>query len=80
MKSSLSIWRYVVSVKSKVKISSIFVAFLEKTNFTCDSLENKQYSNGRILDLDFSSDFCYKIICINFHCYNKRTAKYLCSL
>ena len=34
MKSSLSIWRYVVSVKSTVKISSIFVAFLENTNFT----------------------------------------------
>ena len=33
MKSSLSIWHYVVSVKSTVKISSIFVAFLENTNF-----------------------------------------------
>ena len=35
MKSSL-IWHYVlyvVSVKSMVKISSIFVAFLENTNF-----------------------------------------------
>ena len=28
MKSSLSIWRYVVSVKSMVKILPIFVAFL----------------------------------------------------
>ena len=27
------IWRYVGSVKSTVKISSIFVAFLENTNF-----------------------------------------------
>ena len=34
MKSSLSTWRYVVNVKSTVKISSIFVAFLENTNFT----------------------------------------------
>ena len=34
MKSSLSIWHYVVSVKSTVKIFSIFVAFLENTNFT----------------------------------------------
>ena len=34
MKSSPSIWHYVVSVKSAVKISSIFVAFLENTNFT----------------------------------------------
>ena len=32
-KSSLSIWHYVVSVKSAVKISSTFVAFLENTNF-----------------------------------------------
>ena len=28
------IWHYVVSVKSKVKISSIFVAFLENMNFS----------------------------------------------
>ena len=34
MKSSPSIWHYVVSVKSTVKISSIFVAFLENMNFT----------------------------------------------
>ena len=33
MKSSPSIWHYVVSVKSKVKISQILVAFLENTNF-----------------------------------------------
>ena len=33
-KSSQSIWHYVVSVKSTVKISSIFVAFLENMNFT----------------------------------------------
>ena len=33
MQSSLSIWHYVVSVKSMVKISSFFVAFLENTNF-----------------------------------------------
>ena len=32
-KSSTSIWRYVVSVKSMLKISSIFVAFLENMNF-----------------------------------------------
>ena len=34
MKSSPSIWRYVVSVKLTVKILSIFVAFLENMNFT----------------------------------------------
>ena len=38
MKSSLSIWQYVVSVESTVKISSIFVAFLENMNFTKSSL------------------------------------------
>ena len=32
-KSSPLIWRYVVSVKLMVKISSIFVAFLENMNF-----------------------------------------------
>ena len=31
--TSQSIWRYVVSVKLMVKISSNFVAFLENTNF-----------------------------------------------
>ena len=33
MKSSPSIWHYIVSVKSTVKISSIFAAFLENMNF-----------------------------------------------
>ena len=33
MKSSPSIWHYVVNVKSTVKISSVFVAFLENMNF-----------------------------------------------
>ena len=33
MKSSPLIWRYVVNVKSTVKILSIFVAFLENMNF-----------------------------------------------
>ena len=32
-KSSPSIWHYVVSVKSTVKILPIFVAFIENTNF-----------------------------------------------
>ena len=34
MKSSQSIWCYVVNVKLTVKISSIFVAFFENMNFT----------------------------------------------
>ena len=33
-KSSPSIWHLLYTVKSSVKISSIFVAFLENTNFT----------------------------------------------
>ena len=33
MKSSMSIWHYVANVNSTVKISSIFVAFLENMNF-----------------------------------------------
>ena len=33
MKSSPSIWRYVVNVKLTVKILSIFMAFLESMNF-----------------------------------------------
>ena len=33
MKSSLSIQRYVIIVKSTVKILSIFLAFLENMNF-----------------------------------------------
>ena len=33
MKSSQSIWHYVLDLKSTVKILSIFVAFLENMNF-----------------------------------------------
>ena len=33
MKSSPLIWRYVVNIKLMVKISSIFVAFVENMNF-----------------------------------------------
>ena len=44
MKSSPLVWHYVVNVKSTVKISAIFVAFLENMNFkqisrkNCDAL------------------------------------------
>ena len=38
MESSPSIWRYIVNVKSTVRISSIFVAFLENTNFMTTNL------------------------------------------
>ena len=39
MKSSLSIWHYVVNVESMVKISSIFVAFLENMNFMINTVK-----------------------------------------
>ena len=39
MKSSSSVWHYVVNVKSMVKISSIFVAFLENMNFPIQNLQ-----------------------------------------
>ena len=42
MKSSPSIWRYLVNVKSTVKISSIFVAFFENMNFKYSELSNKR--------------------------------------
>ena len=34
MKFPLQIWLYVLNVKSKVEISSIFVVFLQNMNFT----------------------------------------------
>ena len=44
MKSSPSIWHLLLHiVKSTVKISSIFVAFLENMNFTSRILEINQY-------------------------------------
>ena len=51
MKSSPSIWHYVVSVKWMVKISSIFVVFLENTNFTvvCKRNEEKNILMKRLI-------------------------------
>ena len=44
MKSSPSIWRYVVSgVKSTMKISSICVAFLENMNFKTSKIRMQSY-------------------------------------
>jgi hypothetical protein len=45
-KISLSIWRYVVSVKLMVKILSIFVAFLENMNFTSIFLFSTSMDNS----------------------------------
>ena len=41
MKSSPLIWYYVVDIKSTVKISSIFVAFLENMNFKKSTFSQK---------------------------------------
>ena len=43
MKSSVSIWHLLHSVKSTVKISSIFVAFLENMNYELYGLDNDKY-------------------------------------
>ena len=57
MKSSPSIWRYVVNVKSTVKISSIFVAFLENMNFTMrellSTLDDLEIKIGSTKVIDF---------------------------
>ena len=47
MKSLLSIWRYVVNVKSTVKISPIFEAFLENMNFNAQQFLNFSLSTFR---------------------------------
>ena len=45
------IWQYVVSAKSTVKISLIFVAFLENTNFFSSSkVEYFVHFSGEIAD------------------------------
>ena len=45
MKSSPSIWHYVLDVKSTVKISSIFVAFLENINFNPEGRNDVVFSS-----------------------------------
>ena len=50
MKSSPSIWHYVVSVKLTVNISPIFVAFLENMNFKSEEAWKNDYHI--IFDLD----------------------------
>ena len=68
MKSSLSIWHYVVSVKSTVKILSIFVAFLENTNFNIpkskwrSEVPHSNFKNIHFAFLNSSEywvDFCW---------------------
>ena len=57
-KSSPSIWHYVVSVKSTVKISSIFVAFLENTNYI-------KLINHFMILLQFLTILCPYKLCVN---------------
>ena len=58
MKSSPSIWRYVVNVKLMVKISLIFVAFLENMNFTTAACAVPQNGPGNLLPANKHNDVC----------------------
>ena len=49
MKSSLSIWRYVVNVKYMIKISSIFVVFLGNINFINKAIKDYKISISRVI-------------------------------
>ena len=57
MISSLSIWGYVVNVKSTVKISSIYVAFLEIMNCMAQII-----SKTKVHDFSPYLEFCSCII------------------
>ena len=62
MKSSQLIWRYVVNVKSMLKILSIFVAFLENINFTdlFATLYHDIFKPFFKFELDFELDFDFE--------------------
>ena len=53
MKSSPLIWRYVVNIKLMVKISSIFVAFVENMNLT--TVFNNGFSHYYLFDRQYQS-------------------------
>ena len=57
MKSSLSIWQYVVAVKLTVKILSFFEAFLENINFNHNKLTLTQSIFVQIFCLSKLSNF-----------------------
>ena len=50
-KFSLSIWQYVVTVKSTVKISSIYVAFLENINFNLKPVSIEKKNLVKIINI-----------------------------
>ena len=58
VKSSVPIWQYVVNVKSTVKISSIFVAFLENKNF----MYSEQLNSG--LSFSFGISYIFMFLCL----------------
>ena len=61
MKSSPSIWRLLHNVKSTVKITSIFVAFLENMNFKGDSVEERLYKKTSLyskFEFSFAATLC----------------------
>ena len=68
MKCSPLIWRYVVNVKSTVKISSIFVAFLENINFNMNDIWHSSYFQSLLLNRDigkfapFIFMYCYEYV------------------
>ena len=61
MKSSPLLWRYVVTVKSTGKISSIFVTFLENMNFTKE--HNLNTYVGQNLILTHRTSHCSQYVC-----------------
>ena len=72
-KSSPSIWHYVVSVKSTVKISSIFVTFLENMNF-------KQGNGNKVLSVLLKlTQYNFGLSVLNFTLFSwkSRTVRFL---
>ena len=67
-KSSLSIWQLLDNVKLTVKISSIFVAFLENMNFktlkTCPLCKVAQYWGQVCQRWDFKDK--HKLLCVQY--------------
>ena len=62
MKSSQSSWRLLHSSKLTVKISSIFMAFLENMNFRQKKIEFVRSFFGRIVCLKKHYDFVWPLV------------------
>ena len=61
IKSSPSIWRCVVNVKSTVKILSIFVSFLENMNFIC-KIQSNLLTKELLQDREFQFDYICSLL------------------